>query len=230
MHSLRNLLLSTLAFASYTVAVTNQIDVPESAFSSWDLPTALSGPCDVSTGPDNMLYVQEFFADRIARFNPQTGEFTEYDIPFTVPLLDNFTLPLPGDTKFELLACAIRTGYDGYMYFSNGAHNQLVRHDVHTGETVVFTPPGDLLQVLGNIEPFNDVTSAPDGIYFTQTTGNVLTRFDYTTHEFENFEVPTPVSPNQYQCRITADDSALQPIGYLLRLGRRSLVPRISCQ
>lgn len=191
---LSSLVFSALTFVSYTAAVTNQIDVPDSAFTSWDLPTPLSGPCDVSTGPDNMIYVQEFFSDKIARFDPQTGEFTEYNIPFTVPLLDNFTLPLPGDTKFELLACAIRTGYDGYMYFSNGAHNQLVRHDVHTGETVVFTPPGGLLQVLGNVEPFNDVTSAPDGIYFTQTTGNVLTRFDYTTHEFESFEVPTPVS------------------------------------
>jgi len=211
-------LFSALAFASSTVAVTNQINVPESAFSFWDLPTALSGPCDVSTGPDNMLYVQEFFSDKIARFNPQTGEFTEYDIPFTVPLLDNFSLPLPGDTKFELLACAIRTGYDGYMYFSNGAHNQLVRHDVYTGETDVFTPPGGLLQVLGNIEPFNDVTSAPDGIYFTQTTGNVLTRFDYTTHEFENFEVPTLVSSDQMAMPICANDSAFQPAGYLLRL------------
>ncbi|KAG9712807.1 NHL repeat-containing protein, partial [Aureobasidium melanogenum] len=77
------------------------------------------------------------------------------------------------------------------MYFSNGAHNQLVRHDVHSGETVVFTPPPPLLSILGNLEPFNDLTSAPDGIYFTQTTGNQVTKFDYETHEFTSWTVPT---------------------------------------
>ncbi|KAH0009330.1 NHL repeat-containing protein, partial [Aureobasidium melanogenum] len=183
--------LTLVAAATGVQAYQQQLDVPDSAFTSWQLPTALSGPCDVSIGPDNFIYVQEFFANKIARFNQNTGEFTEYDIPFTVPGLDNFTLPLPGHAKFELLSCAIRTGYDGFMYFSNGAHNQLVRHDVHSGETVVFTPPPPLLSILGNLEPFNDLTSAPDGIYFTQTTGNQVTKFDYETHEFTSWTVPT---------------------------------------
>lgn len=189
------LLTLALLLPALTAATTNQLPVPPSAFTSFTLPTFGSGPCDVSTGPDNNLWIQEFFSDKIARFNPHTHEFTEYDIPFTVPALSNFTLPLPGDTKFELLACAIRTGYDGHMYFSNGAHNQLVRHNVTSGETMVFTPPeGILMQVSGNLEPFNDVTTAPDGVYFTQTTGNVITKFNYYTHEFENIAVPTPVS------------------------------------
>ncbi|KAH0238735.1 hypothetical protein KCV06_g3, partial [Aureobasidium melanogenum] len=41
--------------------------------------------------------------------------------------------------------------------------------------------------ILGNLEPFNDLTSAPDGIYFTQTTGNQVTKFDYETHEFTSW-------------------------------------------
>ena len=88
------------------------------------------------------------------------------------------------------LTCAIRTGFDGYMYFSNGNRNQLVRHDTKSGETVVFTPPG-LLSPAGDLQPLNDLTTAPDGVYFTQTTGNVITKFDYHTHEFTNFRVPT---------------------------------------
>lgn len=176
-------MLVLLTLLTGVTAFTNQIDVPASAFTTFDLPTPISGPCDVSLGPDSLLYVQEFFTDKIARFNQSSGEWKEYDIPFT---LGNTTIPLPSYLKFELLACAIRTGYDGAMYFSNGAHNQLVRHNVTSGETVVFDPVGS------NLEPFNDVTTAPDGVYFSQTTGNVITRFDYFTHEFTNFEVPTP--------------------------------------
>ncbi|THV77725.1 soluble quino protein glucose dehydrogenase [Aureobasidium pullulans] len=173
--------LAVAATVAGAKAYQHQLDIPDSAFTSWQLPTAISGPCDVSIGPDNFIYVQEFFANKIARFNQNTGEFTEYDIPFTVPGLDNFTLPLPGHAKFELLSCAIRTGYDGYMYFSNGAHNQIVRHDVHSGETVVFTPPPLLLSILGNLQPLNDLTAAPDGIYFTQTTGNQFTSWTVPT-------------------------------------------------
>ncbi|THX88235.1 soluble quino protein glucose dehydrogenase [Aureobasidium pullulans] len=183
--------LAVAATVAGAKAYQHQLNIPDSAFTSWQLPTAISGPCDVSIGPDNFIYVQEFFANKIARFNQNTGEFTEYDIPFTVPGLDNFTLPLPGHAKFELLSCAIRTGYDGYMYFSNGAHNQIVRHDVHSGETVVFTPPPLLLSILGNLQPLNDLTAAPDGIYFTQTTGNQVTKFDYKTHKFTSWTVPT---------------------------------------
>jgi len=116
-----------------------------------------------------------------------------YDIPFTVPIPDqitNFTLPIPGYAKLELLSYAIRTGYDGHMYFSNGAHIQLVRHNVTSGETVVFTPPS-LLSILANLQPFNDIAAAWAGIYFTQTIANVITRFDYETHEFTNYLVPT---------------------------------------
>ncbi|KAG9725311.1 NHL repeat-containing protein, partial [Aureobasidium melanogenum] len=38
---------------------------------------------------------------------------------------------------------------------------------------------------------FNDLTSAADGIYFTQTTGNQVTIFDYETHEFTSWTVST---------------------------------------
>lgn len=80
------------------------------------------------------------------------------------------------------------------MYFSNGAHNQLVRFNVTSEKVDVFTPPGGVLSLLGNLEPFNDVTTAPDGVYFSQTTANVITKFDYQTHEFTNYPLPTPLS------------------------------------
>lgn len=160
-------------------------------FTYTNMKTPFSGPCDVSEGPDGLVYVQELLANKIARYNQHTGELTEYNIPFTNPLLPNQTLPIPGGAdKAVLLSCAIRNGFDGYMYFSNGNRNQLVRHNVTTGETKVFTPPG-LLSPLGNLQPLNDLTTAPDGVYFTQTTGNFITKFDYKTHKFTNHAVPT---------------------------------------
>lgn len=82
--------LLLVTFTTNALAYQQQLNIPDSAFTSWQLPTAVSGPCDVSIGPDNLLYVQEFFSNKIARSNQNTGEFTEYDIPFTVPGLDNF--------------------------------------------------------------------------------------------------------------------------------------------
>jgi streptogramin lyase len=67
---------SALALAVTVTSVQayqQQLDIPDSAFTSWQLPTAVSGPCDVSIGPDNFVYVQEFFANKIARFNQNTG-------------------------------------------------------------------------------------------------------------------------------------------------------------
>ena len=188
-----SLLLDLLTLAAAQTTDVKFVQGDPARFKYIDMKTPLSGPCDVSEGTDGLIYVQELLANKIVRYNQHTGELTEYDIPFTVPQLANLTLPLPGNAKAAFLTCAIRNGFDGKMYFSNGNRNQLVQHDTTTGTTKVFTPPGPL-QPLGNLEPLNDVTTAPDGVYFSQTTGNVITKFDYKTHEFKNFQIPTPLS------------------------------------
>lgn len=47
---------------------------------------------------------------------------------------------------------------------------------------------------LGDLQPFNDITDGPTGMFFSQTTGNVVSLFDYKTEKFTNYQVPTPES------------------------------------
>lgn len=110
---MRSLTILAALPAIASAALQNQLNVPDSAFTSWFLPSPESGPCDVSTGPDNKIYVQEFFTNKIARFDQNTGTFKEFPIPFNLAEVGIGNLPLPGYAKFELLSCAIRTGYDG---------------------------------------------------------------------------------------------------------------------
>jgi len=86
------------------------------------------------------------------------------------------------------------------MYFSNGAHNQLVRFNVTSHEvkilttTTTTTTTTRMLDLLRNLEPFNDVTTAAGCVSFSQTTSNVITRFDYNTYTFKSFKIPTPLA------------------------------------
>ena len=102
----------------------------------------------------------------------------------------NTTLDLYNDrTEFS---CAIRQGADGNLYASNGLRNQLVKIAPHTREITVITPPP--YNPLGDLQPFNDLYSADDGIYFTQTSANLITFFDFETQNFKSFDIPTLLS------------------------------------
>ena len=78
------------------------------------------------------------------------------------------------------------------MYAASGIRNQLVRIDTKTKNMTVFSPPP--YNPLGNLEPFNDLWTLPNGMLFTQTTGNVITYYDYATEEFTNYDIPTPLA------------------------------------
>lgn len=43
-------------------------------------------------------------------------------------------------------------------------------------------------------QPFNDMWTGPNGMYFTQTTGNVVTYYEFASGKFTNYQVPTPLS------------------------------------
>lgn len=163
-------------------------------FSFYDLHTASAGPCDLVEGPDGNLWGEAILANIIFRINPSTGEVDEFNIPFTVPPL-NLSLPVPPqDADRTEFSCAIRTGHDGNLYASNGLRNQLIRIvPSATPSITAFTPQP--YNALGDLQPFNDLYSSADGIYFTQTSGNVVSFFSFAAQEItKNFEVPTPLS------------------------------------
>lgn len=164
-------------------------------FTLYDLPTALTGPCDLENGPDGALWGQGILDNIFFRIDPATGHIDEYPIPFTTPL-DPTPISLPGVLKSvtdrTALSCAIRKGADGNLYAGNGLRNQLVRINPTTKKIDIFEPTP--VNPAGNLFNFNDLYSAEDGIWVTATTGNTFSFFSFATETFEAHQVPTPLA------------------------------------
>lgn len=148
-------MLAGTAFAAPKVFNRRQDD---SKFSFYDMPTLLAGPCDLTTGPDGAIWVEDILVDKIARIDINTGEVTEYDIPYS----EDPVSTLPEIAGRGALACAILPGNDGMLYAASGVRNQLVRIDPISKEIDVFTPaPFD---ALGDLQPLNDMYRGPEGV------------------------------------------------------------------
>lgn len=84
-----------------------------------------------------------------------------------------------------MLTCIVQR-----IYAAAGVRNEFVRFDPKTKEVKVF-PTGN---PLGNLQPFNDAWPYKTGMFFSQTTGNVINLFDYETTQVRTFQVPTPLA------------------------------------
>lgn len=135
-------LLHLLGLAALATADTKFVQGDPARFTYTNMQTPLSGPCDVSEGTDGLIYIQQVLANKIARYNQNTGELKEFDIPFSTRLLPNETFQIPSLSRTTFLTCSIRNGFDGKMYFSNGNRNQLVQFDAATEQIKLFTVPG----------------------------------------------------------------------------------------
>lgn len=130
----------------------------DSRFTYYDMPTALAGPCDLTTGPDGAIWAEDILVNKIARVDVHTGEVTEYEIPFT----NGPVLALPEIAGRGALACAIQPGNDGMLYAASGIRNQFVRINPSTKQIDVFTPTP--FNPLGNLQPLNDLWAGPTGV------------------------------------------------------------------
>ena len=75
-----------------------------SRFTFYDMKTPEAGPCNLTTGPDGAIWVQDFLVNKIARIDVNTGDVEEYDIPYTNNPLSSAAHPsVDGRTA---LACA----------------------------------------------------------------------------------------------------------------------------
>ncbi|TID27262.1 NHL repeat-containing protein [Venturia nashicola] len=184
--------LVALVLAIITSKLTSATPVTDGSFTFYDMPTPLSGPCDLATGPDGALWVQNILVDTIVRIDPVSGQVSEYNIPYTIPGTQNPAI-LPALTNGRTaLACVIRAGNDGNLYAASGLRNQFLRINPSTRKIDVFTPPD--YNPLGDLQPFNDLTPGPTGMYFSQTTANLISHFDYVTEDITSFAVPTPLA------------------------------------
>ncbi|KAH9208013.1 hypothetical protein DL95DRAFT_415148 [Leptodontidium sp. 2 PMI_412] len=151
---------------------------PRFTYYPFDAP--LTGPCDLTTGPDGAIWSSNFITNTIGRVDPITGDVSEYQAPSV-----NLTKPRLGDILGRSgLSCVIQPGSDGFLYAASGVRNELIKINPTTKAIKVFTPPstGELPSEVGNLESFNDMWRGPKG-YFT-----------YNTEEFIDFHPPTPLS------------------------------------
>ena len=184
--TLMGTILSFICFVS-----ASPVKRQDDSFKFFDLKTPLSGPCDLVEGPDGALWGEAILVNHIFRVDPSSGEVLEFPIPFTSAATGQVIGLSPIQDR-AALSCAIRQGADGFLYASNGLRNQLVKINPSTYDIQVFTP--EPYNPLGDLQPFNDLYTAADGIYFTQTSGNVISFFDFKDERFKNYEIPTPAS------------------------------------
>lgn len=62
-----------------------------------------------------------------------------------------------------------------------------------TKKASTFTPPQPLAG-LGNLQPLNNLWGADEGMYFSQSSANLISLFDYKTHKIKSWKIPTPLS------------------------------------
>lgn len=185
--------VAALLAAGSTLAAPTIEERQQGRFTFYDMPTAAAGPCDLATGPDGALWGEDILINKLFRVDPKTGNVQEFTIPFTTPI-SNQTIPgLPTIIQDRTaLSCAIRTAKDGNIYASNGIRNQLVRINPTTKKIKIFQPPPN---PAGNLFNFNDLTTEdPNGIWLTQTTGNVFQFFSFADSSFTTYTIPTPLA------------------------------------
>lgn len=155
-----------------------------SPWTDYPLPTPLSGPCATTVTPQGTDWFVEWATSRIGRITKR-GQLSEFAIPGSA------TPAAPASASPTDVPCSITRGGDGNIYFTNGVANQIGAVDPSSGRVTLYTAP----DALGNAVPFNDIAAGDDdAIWFTETSGNAIGRFDLRTHAFSTYEIPTPAS------------------------------------
>ena len=95
---------------------------------SYNVPTPASSPVGVIVVPNGDVWICEFFGQKIAKFNPATEQFTEYDVPLT----------LAGPAVVRAFTD------DQYIWFTAILGNAIGRVDIYTGEVTAYTDTANL--------------------------------------------------------------------------------------
>jgi virginiamycin B lyase len=151
------------------------INVDTKAVTTYTMPTPLSFPLGVTTGPDGAIWVTEELAMKLARIDPATGKITEYPLLGLHGLLSELLngvsignpLPIPGP---------IVTGSDGKLYFplnfagSVGLGNRMASFDPDTHKVATYATPSSLSS------PCDINNEQPGSIWFAELTANKVGR------------------------------------------------------
>lgn len=130
-----------------------------------------------------------FTSNKIVQIDIPTGQLREFDIPYKLPVLGNSVLPSDVQGRVAL-SCVVQPGKNGKIYAATGVRNEFAIFDPSTGNVTVLETGNPL----GNLQPFNDAWPGETGMFFSQTTANVINLIDYETNSIQTWPVPTPLS------------------------------------
>src|SRR5439155_1718448 len=136
--------------------------------------TAGSGPLDIVSGPDGLLYFTERNTDRIGRINPLAANVQASLVEFLVPGAGS------GPN-------AIAVGPDGNIWFTEFGSDEIGRLTL-AGVLTEFAVPGTGSGPAG-------ISAGPDGaLWFTEAGSGEIGRITTAGVVTNEFAVPTPVS------------------------------------
>lgn len=114
---------------------------------TWDMPTTASGPRRLDVDPNGIVWIPEFGANKLARFDPKSETFTEYTLPLrdTAPYIARYdagrNLVWIGTGAADaLFAFDPRTAQ--FKYYRLPTPDALVRHLVISANGDIWLAPG----------------------------------------------------------------------------------------
>ena len=195
------LCLAAVGFVGWSASVVAQ------TLTQFPVPTALSGPNDITAGPDGALWFTESAGNKIGRITI-TGAVTEFPIPTansepygitagpdgalwfveyqghkigritTTGTITEYPTPTANSGPSHIAA-----GSDGALWFTESTSNKIGRITT-TGVITEFPVP------TAHSTP-NDITAGPDGaLWFTESHGNKIGRIT-TAGAITEFPIPT---------------------------------------
>jgi virginiamycin B lyase len=127
----------------------------------WAVPTPQFAR-DPAPGPDGNIYIAVMFGNKIARFDPRTQAFKEWDLP-------------PGARPHGLLV-----GRDGQVWYTGNGNGTIGQLDSATGKVTEYKAPS-------GGDPHTLVMDESGVIWFTVQNGNRIGRLDTKTHRVTEY-------------------------------------------
>ncbi|MFQ5802803.1 MAG: hypothetical protein ACE5JQ_07920 [Candidatus Methylomirabilales bacterium] len=134
----------------------------EGRISEWRVPTPMFAR-DPAPGPDGMIYIAVMYGNKIARFDPLTQTFTEWELP-------------KGARPHGLLV-----DLDGQVWYAGNGNGTIGHLDPITGRVVEYKVPS-------GGDPHTLVIDEWGVIWFTVQRGNRIGRLDTRTGRMTEFE------------------------------------------
>ncbi|GHJ37172.1 hypothetical protein [Streptomyces sp. TS71-3] len=142
----------------------------------------VGGVCEVEFDHRGKLWVEQYLSSQVARFDPATGEFTNFDTPMP--------LSMPGGMDLDEA---------GNLWMPQVTGNSLLRVDTRDGGMTEIPLPwarAFATEPLGiplhsGLGLANDIAWGPDhALWFTLGGLNSIGRYDPATGEFARYRVP----------------------------------------